>query len=56
MNTFFIFDLQKSNNYNSVRFGMQKSANDMLVCQLNQQQYSLNHQNYSHNHQNYGHS
>jgi hypothetical protein len=30
VNTIFIFDLQKNNNCNSVRFGMQKFINDML--------------------------
>jgi len=29
MNTVFIFNLQKNNNYNNARFGMQKSTDDM---------------------------
>ncbi len=29
VNLVFIFDFQKSNNYNSMKFGMQKSTYDM---------------------------
>jgi hypothetical protein len=30
VNIVFIFDLQMNNNYNSAKFGMQKSTDDML--------------------------